>query len=43
MRELGLQLAVLADQRVILGVRNLWRVLVMVEPVVMRDQLAPDA
>ena len=39
MRILLLQLAVLADQRVIFGVRNLRRILVVIELVVMRDLL----
>ena len=38
MRKLRLQLAVLADQRVIFGVGDLGRVLVVIELVVMRDQ-----
>ena len=37
--EFGFQFAILADQRVIVGVANLRRVLVVVELVVMRDQL----
>src|SRR4029453_2668310 len=38
-RKLRLKLAVFADQRVIFGIRNLWRVLVVVELVVMRNLL----